>query len=112
MPDAVPALVRGGLDVIVQTGAGAPSLATDAAYIAAGARVVDTNDAAEVDVLLHVRPLPPAIIAKLRPGTITLGFCSPSSEPDSVRALRDAAGHRVRDGAGAADHAAPSPWTR
>ena len=44
-------------------------------------------DADAVDVLLHVRPLAPAVAARLRPGTITLGFCSPSSELDGVRAL-------------------------
>ena len=40
-------------------------------------------------MLLHVRPLPPATIARLRPGAITIGFCAPSCELESVRALRD-----------------------
>jgi NAD(P) transhydrogenase subunit alpha len=89
MPDAVAPLVSAGLDVLVQTGAGAGALATDDDYRRAGAQVVDTVQAATVDVLLHVRPLTPAVIARLRPGTVTIGFCSPSTEPDSVRALRD-----------------------
>jgi NAD(P) transhydrogenase subunit alpha len=66
------------------------ALATDAAYVDAGAEVVATPDLAATDVLVHVRPLSPELVARLRPGTITLGLCSPSAEPDSVRALRDA----------------------
>lgn len=88
-PDVVPTLVRAGLEVVVQTGAGTAALAPDAAYLAAGAEVVDTVEAARVDVLLHVRPLPSVVISKLRPRTITLGFCSPATELDTVRALRD-----------------------
>jgi H+-translocating NAD(P) transhydrogenase subunit alpha len=90
MPDAVPALVSAGLDVLVQTGAGSGALASDEAYRQAGAQVVDAVQASTVDVLLHVRPLPPSVVNRLRPGTITIGFCSPSTELDSVRALRDA----------------------
>lgn len=89
MPDVVPVLTRAGLEVVVQTGAGTAALASDTAYLAAGAQVVDAVEAARVDVLLHVRPLAPAVIGKLRPRTITLGFCSPAGEPESVRALRD-----------------------
>jgi len=89
-PEVVPQLIRAGLQVAVQARAGAAALASDAAYQDAGADVLDTVDAGEVDVLLHVRPLAPASIGKLRPGTITIGFCMPSTELDGVRALRDA----------------------
>jgi NAD(P) transhydrogenase subunit alpha len=37
-----------------------------------------------------VRPLPPALAAGLRPSSVTIGFCSPWTEVDSVAALRDA----------------------
>lgn len=90
VPDVVPSLTKAGLEVVVQTGAGAAALASDVAYVRAGAEVVDAVEASEVDVLLHVRPLPVAVIGKLRRGTITLGFCSPSTELAGVRALRDA----------------------
>jgi NAD(P) transhydrogenase subunit alpha len=90
VPDVVPLLTKAGLDVLVQTGAGASALAGDAAYSQAGAQVVDAVEAAAIDVLLHVRPLPPSVIGKLRPGTITIGFCSPSTELAAVAALRDA----------------------
>ncbi|HST81761.1 MAG TPA: Re/Si-specific NAD(P)(+) transhydrogenase subunit alpha [Kineosporiaceae bacterium] len=89
LPDVVPLLIGAGLDVVVQAGAGRHALATDTAYADAGAEVVDTVTLAEVDVLLHVRPLSVAQVAALRPGTITFGLCSPATELDVVRALRD-----------------------
>jgi NAD(P) transhydrogenase subunit alpha len=90
LPDTVPQLTAAGLTVTVQAGAGRHALATDAAYADAGATVVDAVSLAEVDVLLHVRPLTLAQVAELRPGAITVGLCSPSAELDVVQALRDA----------------------
>lgn len=90
LPDVAGQLVRAGLEVAVQSGAGAAALAPDAAYAEAGATVLGSLDAGEVDVLLHVRPLSPAVVSKLRPGAITVGFCSPATELETVRALRDA----------------------
>jgi H+-translocating NAD(P) transhydrogenase subunit alpha len=90
LPDVVPSLTKAGLSVAVQHGAGVHALASDEAYAAAGADLVGGVDPDVVDVLLHVRPLPPGFAARLRPGTITIGFCAPSSELDGVRALADA----------------------
>lgn len=90
MPDVVPQLKRAGLQVAIQRGAGMASLAPDAAYTEAGADVVDALDAATVDVLLHVRPLHPRVVPRLKRGAITIGFCSPSTEIETVRAMRDA----------------------
>lgn len=89
MPDVVPQLTRAGLQVAVQSGAGTASLAPDSAYEAAGASVVTAVEATQVDVLLHVRPLHPKVVARLKPGAITVGFCSPSAELETVVALRD-----------------------
>jgi NAD(P) transhydrogenase subunit alpha len=90
LPDVVTQLTKAGLEVTVQAGAGVHALATDAAYVEAGAEVVAAPDLAATDVLVHVRPLGPELVKRLRPGTITLGLCSPSTERDSVLALRDA----------------------
>jgi H+-translocating NAD(P) transhydrogenase subunit alpha len=90
LPDVVTQLTKAGLEVSVQAGAGAHALATDAAYAEAGAEVVPAPDLAATDVLVHVRPLSPQLVARLRPGTITLGLCSPSTELATVEALRDA----------------------
>ncbi len=87
LPDVVPLLTRAGLTVSVERGAGRHALAPDEAYAAAGAHLVDAIDPDAVDVLVHVRPLDPAAATRLRPGTLTLGFCAPANEPDTVRAL-------------------------
>jgi H+-translocating NAD(P) transhydrogenase subunit alpha len=89
-PEAAAALVGAGATVVVQSGAGQASLATDEAYREAGAEVVGGDVLAEADVVLHVRPLLPADIGRLRRGAVTVGFLAPSAEPDGIRALRDA----------------------
>lgn len=90
VPDAVGPLVKAGLDVIVEKGAGALSLASDSAYVDAGATLVSKATVGAQDVLVHVRPLTPAEAKKLKPGTITVGLCAPASELETVKALRDA----------------------
>jgi NAD(P) transhydrogenase subunit alpha len=88
-PDSVRALVTAGLTVAVEAGAGLGSGITDAAYREAGADVVTDVDPGKIAVLLHVRPLAPALVKKLKRGAITFGFASPANESDAVRALRD-----------------------
>src|SRR5438045_1573965 len=83
-PDVVPQLVKAGLDVTVQSGAGRWALAPDTDYADAGATVTDVVDLTDVDVLLHVRPLSVDTVRQLRPGTITFGLCSPSTELEVV----------------------------
>ena len=88
-PETAGILVGAGVSVVVQQGAGGPALAPDADFAAAGAEVVDGDVYAGADVVLHVRPLLPAEIAGLPRGVVTIGFLSPSAEPDGIRALRD-----------------------
>lgn len=90
VPETVAPLVGAGHEVVVQSGAGRHAQASDDDYRAAGASV-DTGDVlAGADVVLHVRPLLPTDAGRLRRGAVTLGFLSPSAEPDGVAALRDA----------------------
>jgi NAD(P) transhydrogenase subunit alpha len=89
-PDTVRQLVGLGLEVVVEQGAGEASTQADAAYRDAGATVVADLDLGSLDVLAHVRPLDPALPARLRRGAITVGLASPASELATVRALADA----------------------
>lgn len=89
-PESVKQLVGLGLGVVVETAAGRAAGFADADYEAAGARVVRSLDVAAVDLLAHVRPLDPTIASRLKPGTITVGLASPSTELPTVRALADA----------------------
>lgn len=86
-PESVKQLTAAGLKVAVQKGAGALAGYTDDDYKAAGATIQPTVNVASVDVLAHVRPLAPAVIKKLKKGTITIGLMSPASEGAAVKAL-------------------------
>jgi NAD(P) transhydrogenase subunit alpha len=90
VPDTVAPLVRAGHQVVVESGAGAQCFVSDDDYREAGADVVAGDVLADGDVVLHVRPLLPDAVGRLRPGAVTIGFCSPSAELDGVRALREA----------------------
>jgi NAD(P) transhydrogenase subunit alpha len=86
-PETVAQLVKSGLDVTVEAGAGLASGYSDAAYQAAGADLVTAFDASTFDVLCHVRPLTPELAATLRAGTITVGLAAPAAELPTVAAL-------------------------
>jgi NAD(P) transhydrogenase subunit alpha len=89
-PETVKQLTALGLHVAVESNAGAAAGYSDDAYAAAGAAVVPDLLPETLDVLLHVRPLTPEVAARLRTGSITVGFGSPASELPAVRALADA----------------------
>ena len=88
-PESARQLIGLGLGVVVEAGAGAAAGCPDAAYAAEGARIVPSLDVATVDVIAHVRPLDPPAAARLKPGTVTVGLASPSSELRTVRALAE-----------------------
>jgi NAD(P) transhydrogenase subunit alpha len=95
MPDIVPALVKQGLDVVMEARAGRDACLCDSAFEAKGARIVDTRsevyDAA--DVLLQVRS-PGANpdaggrdLELMRSGQVIIGFAEPLSAPHMAQAL-------------------------
>ncbi len=90
MPDSVVRLVRAGLDVVVETGAGAHAFVADADYVTAGATIATEDALADADVVLHVSPLSVEQAGRLRRGAVTMGFLSPSTNAEGIRALRDA----------------------
>jgi NAD(P) transhydrogenase subunit alpha len=90
VPDSVSRLVKAGLDVVVESGAGTHAFVTDAEYEVAGASVVGGDVLAGADAVLHVSPLAPDQAARLKPGTVTVGFLTPSSNAAGIAALRDA----------------------
>jgi NAD(P) transhydrogenase subunit alpha len=89
-PETVKQLAGLGLDVLVESGAGAPAGHGDDEYRAAGARIVPKLDLANLDVFAHVRPLDPATAAALHRGAVTVGLAAPSSELPTVSALAEA----------------------
>jgi H+-translocating NAD(P) transhydrogenase subunit alpha len=102
VPEVVSKLGAKGLDVLVQSGAGADALLPDAAYAEAGAQIIGTPerpgagghlDLAEVwgaDVVVKIAPPDAEEIRCLGSGSILIGFLAPLSSPQTTRALADA----------------------
>ncbi|MDQ6915506.1 MAG: NAD(P) transhydrogenase subunit alpha, partial [Actinomycetota bacterium] len=67
--------------------AGQAALIPDALFEEAGARIV--QDAWSADVVAKVAPPSPEEIGRLGPDSVLVGFLSPLTAPDTVRALAD-----------------------
>src|SRR5580692_8903406 len=88
VPEVVSKLKAKGLDVVVQSDAGADAMLTDAAFAAAGAQIA--TDAAEVwhsDVVVTIAPPDPQAIRGLGSGSILIGFLAPLTSPQTTRAF-------------------------
>ena len=84
VPATVAGLVKSGLEVVVEQGAGVAAGFTDEAYRAQGAAVVPRADVFKTSaVLLEVRATPgdPA----LRSGQAVIGFADPLGAPQAIR---------------------------
>jgi NAD(P) transhydrogenase subunit alpha len=81
-PESVKKLVEHGLELVVERGAGVASGITDAAYEAAGAKLVDRAEALGADVVLRVRPPVAADIALLKAGAIHVSHVQPERHPE------------------------------
>jgi NAD(P) transhydrogenase subunit alpha len=90
VPEVVGKLKAKGLDVVVQSGAGADALLTDAAFAEAGAEI--SPDVGEIwgsDVVVTIAPPDPEQIRSLGSGSILIGFLAPLTSPVTTRALAD-----------------------
>jgi NAD(P) transhydrogenase subunit alpha len=94
-PETVRRMIKLGLEVAVEQGAGAASLFHDAEFEAAGAHLVaDPSEAWEsADVVLKVTPpgvfagLPGHEAEGLKPGAVLISFLAPHRNLDMVRTL-------------------------
>ncbi|MEO6861905.1 MAG: Re/Si-specific NAD(P)(+) transhydrogenase subunit alpha, partial [Microcoleus sp.] len=91
VPDAVARLVKQGVEVWVEAGAGAKSFFSDLAYEEAGARVVaDTATLwGEADVVVKIGELQESEVHQLREGSVFIGFLNPLGNPALVQRLAD-----------------------
>ena len=76
-PETVKKLKAQGHTLRVQSGAGVAASVTDAAYVAAGADIVDAGTAFAADLVLKVRSPSDAELAMLKPGTTLVGMLNP-----------------------------------
>jgi H+-translocating NAD(P) transhydrogenase subunit alpha len=91
VPEVVGKLKAKGIEVLVQSGAGAGALLPDSAFADAGAQL--SADAAEVwgcDVVITISPPDPQQIRALGSGSVLVGFLAPLTSPQTTRALADA----------------------
>jgi NAD(P) transhydrogenase subunit alpha len=90
VPDVINKLTRLGLDVVIESGAGLHSQASDAEFLAAGAKVESGDVLKSADVVLSVQPLTPAQMATLKKGAVTISFLSVVTAADSIDAAASA----------------------
>lgn len=83
-PQTVGQIIKLGYAVVVESGAGAASSFSDAAYVDAGAEIGQPWDA---DVVLKVNAPDDAEIAKLRDGATLVSLISPALKPELVEKL-------------------------
>ncbi len=87
IPAAVPALVKAGLGVAIEQGAGTSAGFPDEAYRSQGASIVGRADLFKTsDIVLQVRATP-AEPSLLRSGQAVVGFADPLGAPQAVRAI-------------------------
>ncbi len=91
VPEVVGKLEARGLDVLVQSGAGADALLSDEAFAAAGAQIsADPAALWGADVVVTIAPPDPQHIRMLAGGSILIGFLAPLTSPATTRALAEA----------------------
>ncbi|MDH6195760.1 NAD(P) transhydrogenase subunit alpha [Mycobacterium frederiksbergense] len=83
-PQTVGQIIKLGYAVVVESGAGAASSFSDAAYVAAGAEIDQPWDA---DVVLKVNAPDETEIGKLRDGATLVSLISPALKPELVEQL-------------------------
>ena len=88
VPDVVRKLTGSGHEVLVQAGAGEAAMIPDSLYEEAGAKIAaDPAEAWNADVVVKVAPPEDDEIGRLKGDSVLIGFLSPLTNPDRVRAL-------------------------
>ncbi|TBH15236.1 NAD(P) transhydrogenase subunit alpha [Thermus thermamylovorans] len=87
VPEVVARLVKGGARVRVEGGAGEGAYHPDAAYLEAGAEVVERDALLRGANLLLTVQMPQDLVEALEPGAVAVGFVQAHKNPDLVRAL-------------------------
>jgi NAD(P) transhydrogenase subunit alpha len=88
VPEALGRLVSAGLEILVETGAGAGAAIPDQAYVDAGAAIVSTADLyARSDVILRVQKPAGPEVSSLRTGQAVVGLLQPLLDPGLMQTL-------------------------
>jgi len=86
VPDIISKLIKAGLEVVIESGAGVLSEYSDKQFTDAGAQIKSGDVLTNSDVVLSVQPLTPTQVKSLKKGAITISFLSPMTAADSIDA--------------------------
>src|SRR5262245_61027801 len=90
VPEALGKLQQAGLEILVESGAGAGALIPDAAYKEAGATIVSAVELyAQSDVILRVQKPSADEIKVMRKEQAVVGFLAPLIDPGTAKELAD-----------------------
>jgi NAD(P) transhydrogenase subunit alpha len=89
VPETVARLVKSGLEVQVEAGAGVEASYPDAQYQAAGATIIPDRKTlfSTADILIKVQKPSPEELELLREGSVLIGILQPLLNPDLVQRL-------------------------
>ncbi|MBD0290047.1 MAG: Re/Si-specific NAD(P)(+) transhydrogenase subunit alpha [Thermoleophilia bacterium] len=88
VPDTVARLVREGIDLLVEAGAGLGASFPDREYAEAGAALVSFEELyAEADLVVRVGPPHDGELERLRAGQVLVGLLAPLVNPELAQAL-------------------------
>jgi len=86
VPELVPKLTKAGLEVLVQSGAGAAAGFSDRSYLERGARL-EPEIFQRADILLKVQPPTADEIGRMKEGSTLIGFLQPYTSTAEIRTL-------------------------
>jgi len=86
VPDVIPKLVRAGLRVVVERGAGEACGYSDEDYVEKGARVADAHEVLSCEIVLAVHPPAPD---RLQDSTVLVCCPDPLGSPEIARGLAE-----------------------
>ncbi|MGK7919115.1 MAG: NAD(P)(+) transhydrogenase (Re/Si-specific) subunit alpha, partial [Trichodesmium sp.] len=91
VPDVIAKLVKQGLEIQVEAGAGEKSFFFDGAYEQAGAKIISDSGAlwGDTEVLLKIGVLEESEVDKLREGSVVISFLDPLGNPALVQRLAE-----------------------
>ena len=89
-PDVIAKLIKSGVEIEIESGAGLASGFTDDSYAAAGAKVTQGDVLAHADVVASVTALTADQMKTLKKGAITISFLSPVTQVESIEAAATA----------------------
>jgi H+-translocating NAD(P) transhydrogenase subunit alpha len=87
VPKVIAPLVKSGVAVVVEAGAGERALLPDALYTEAGATI---GDAWSADIVVKVAPPTADEVGKLKSGQTLIGFLAPRNADNAIGALKQA----------------------